>query len=288
MPRQRTQTKTTTATLAALLATVALANRSDAQQSFYNPSAAQPSTGTFLFRQTAEYMNFGNDPSSLRREIEQFRFNTQLAYGVTKDLTVMGQVPLYHREVDSPVAGVSSDDFNVGDAHIMLKYRFWQRDTGPIDTMRASVLAGLDIPTGQDPFGNDGWDPMIGAVFTSIQGRHGLNAAGRYWFNTSEGDGAPVGVHDGLEDTLLIDTSYLYRLSPEQYAADTHGAWYAVAELNGSYETNGDRELRFAPGIMYEARDWVFELTAQFPVYDDLDHRPELDYSIGVGLRYLF
>jgi hypothetical protein len=258
------------------------------QQSFLNTSAAQPSTGTFLFRQTVEYQKFGHDPSGLDRDIEQFRFNTQLSFGLTKDLTIIGQVPLYHRSVDSPAEGVSNDDFDLGDANITLKLRLWQHDTGPVDTMRLSLLAGLDLPIGQEPFGNGGWDPMIGAVFTAIRDRHGVNLAARYQFNTHQRSEAPIDVDGGIEDTLFVDAAYLFRLAPQQWAADIHGAWYAMAELSTTYETNGDVEVRLAPGIMYEARNWVIEAMVQVPVYDDLDHRPETDFVLGFGFRVLF
>lgn len=272
-----------TATLAGLCAAGA-----SAQQSFYNDSAAQPGTGVFLFRQTLEFQKFGDDPSVLDRDIEQIKFNTQLTFGLTKDLTIIGMLPLYHRDSDSPIAGASSDAFNIGDAHVMLKYRVWQNDTGPIDTMRLGLLVGLDLPTGQDGFGNGGFDPMIGAVFTSIQDRHGFNVSARYKFNTHDDGGAPTSVDDGLEDTLFLDAAYLYRLDPAEYAEDTHGAWYAMIELNGTYETNGDTELRLSPGIMYEARNWVIEAAVQIPIHENLDHRPETDYVIGLGFRVLF
>ena len=174
-------------TLAAGLAQSALA-----QQSFFNPSAAQPSTGTLLYRQTFEYADYGHDPTGLDRDVQEITLNTQLAYGLTRDLTAMALIPVKYRDVQSPQPGVSDEAFGLADIHLMLKYRFWQRDTGPIDTMRAGLMIGVDVPTGQAPFGNTGVDPMIGAVFTSIQGRHGLNAAVRYKFNTDSRDDLPI------------------------------------------------------------------------------------------------
>lgn len=276
---------------AAIVTTLLAAAPATAQQSFYNPSAAQPSPGVLLYRQVFEYTKFGNDHSLFDRDIEQLQITTELAYGITKDVAVMARIPLIARSVESAAPGVSSDDFNLGDAHIMFKYRIWQHDTGPIDTMRLSLLGGIDVPTAHKPFGNRGWDPMIGAVLTSIQGRHGFNIAARYKFNTSERSsplGAAVTLDDGLEDQLMIDASYLYRLSPASYEPDTHGAWYAMLDCNATYETNGDTEVRLAPGIMYEARRWVFEASVQVPVYEELDHRPETDFTVGVGFRVLF
>ncbi|HWB20189.1 MAG TPA: transporter [Phycisphaerales bacterium] len=258
-----------------------------AQQSFQMPSAAQPSTGAVLFRQTGEYMKFGHDPTGLDRDIDQFKLNTQIAFGLTSDLTLMALVPAYERDIDSPQPGVSNDRFRLGDSHFMLKYRFWQDDTGAIDTKRAGLLAGLDVPTG-DGIGNGGWDPMFGVVYTEIHGRNGINASLRYQFNTHDDGRTPVTVNDGLEDTLFVDGSYLFRLSPAVYDADTHGALYAMAEVNSTYETNGDTEVLIAPGLMYEARNWVVELSVQLPVYQALDHRPELDCAIGLGFRLFF
>jgi len=259
-----------------------------AQQSFYNPSAAQPSPGVLLYRQTFEYTKFGSDPSPLMRDIEQFKINFEVAYGFTSELAMIATLPVIGREMNSPTPGVSSDDLNLGDANITFKYRIWQHDSGPIDTMRLSLLGGLDIPTSHRPFDNAGWDPVIGAVFTSIQGRHGFNVAARYKFNTHERPGFATTLDDGTEDQFMFDVSYLYRLAPASYQAETHGAWYLMLDCNTSLETNGDREVRLAPGIMYEARNWVVEAAVQVPVYEDLDFRPETDFTIGLGFRILF
>lgn len=259
-----------------------------AQQSFNNTSAAQPSTGVSLFRQTIEFTKYRDDPSEADRDIFEIKFDTQLALGLTKELAVIARIPTFYRDIESDDPDVDGDDFDLGDPHIMFKYRFWQHDTGPIDTQRLSLLVGLDLPLGRAPFGNRGWDPMVGLVYTNIQGRHGVNAALRYKFNTHERDGDPIEPDDSLADTVFLDTAYLYRLSPATYTSDTHAAWYAMAEVNATYETNGDTEFTFAPGIMYEARNWVFEAMFKVPIAAEVDHRPELDYSVGVGLRILF
>ncbi len=273
--------------LGALAALLGLSSTAAAQQSFYNLSAAQPSPGVLLVREVVQYAHYRRDPV-----VGEFRLamsETQLAYGLTPRTTVMGIVPLMYRDLGDEPAGVDATDFGLGDAHIMIKHRFWKRDTGPIDTMRAGLILGLDIPTGTDPFGNGGWDPMIGAVFTSIKDRHGFNAAARYKFNTDEEDDSLARQSgDRLADVLLLDLSYLYRIQPAMFTASSHGAWYLMADVNGIYETNGDAELRLSPGIMYEARRWVIEAAVQLPLWSDLDHRGELDYAIGLGFRILF
>ena len=261
-----------------------------AQQSFHNTSAAQPSPGVMLFRQTYEFTQYGDDPTELGRRTFDFHIHTQLAYGISKEVAVIGMWGVTYRDQDSNDASPeqSFSDYGQGDFHAMVKWRVWKLDTGPIDTMRLSVLFGLDFPTGEDPFGNDGWDPMIGAVFTSIQGRHGVNAAVRWKFNTHQRDDLAVTHGDLLEDMLHIDTAYLYRITPAEFSMQSNDAWYVMAELNGVYETNGDIEFLFAPGIMYEARKFVFEASVQVPVFEDVDNRLRKEWSIGIGFRYLF
>lgn len=75
-------------------------------------------------------------------------------------------------------------------------------------------------------------------------------------------------------------------MSPKEYAADTHAAWYALCEVNGLYETNGDHEVLIAPGIMYEARTWTAEISVQLPLWNDIEERAELDYAIVTGIRF--
>ncbi|MFG0292229.1 MAG: hypothetical protein ACF8MJ_03640, partial [Phycisphaerales bacterium JB050] len=91
-----------------------------------------------------------------------------------------------------------------------------------------------------------------------------------------------------MADLLRFDTAYLYRLSPEEYGADFVASTYAVVELNGTYETNGDTELFISPGLLYEASRFALELSVSMPVFQNVDHRPEPEYSVGVGVRFLF
>lgn len=46
--------------------------------------------------------------------------------------------------------------------------------------------------------------------------------------------------------------------------------------------------MRWAPGVMFEGRDFALELMVQLPVYDDLSERAELDFSVGFGVRVTF
>lgn len=269
------------------LAALSCAVTASGQQSFHNISAAQPSPGITQVRQTYQFIRLEDDPTDLDRVVNDFQVNTTIAHGLTHDLSLILTVPLVHHRVEERLSDTESTDFHVGDLNLMAKWRVWKHDTGPIDTMRFSVLAGLDIPTGKHPLGNESWDPVIGVVFTSIQGRHGVNAALRWKFNTGERESF-VRAGESKDDILYADFAYLYRIDPPEYTADTKGAWYLMAELNGTYETNGDHEWMIGPGIMYEARNWVFEVSVQLPVLEKVDHRPPVAYTVGMGFRILF
>ena len=47
-------------------------------------------------------------------------------------------------------------------------------------------------------------------------------------------------------------------------------------------------ELFLAPGIMYEAQGWALEASVQLPALQDLDHRPDNEFTVTVGVRMLF
>jgi hypothetical protein len=179
-------------------------------------------------------------------------------------------------------------DTGIGDLMLQGKWRIHQHDFGPIDTSRFSIIAGLEIPTFDNHFSTEGVNPIIGGVYTHVQGRHGFNIAAQYKFNTGSGTQFNLGGGLGSADALFYDASYLYRLSPAEYTPDTLGAWYALIELNGIYETNGDNEISLTPGIMYEARTWTIEAGVRIPVWQDLDRRPETRFEVIAGLRLLF
>ncbi|MBI1368573.1 MAG: hypothetical protein GC162_07945 [Planctomycetes bacterium] len=271
----------------AFLAVALMSSFAIAQQAVHTPTAAQPSTGVLMVRQLVEFTHYENDPTGLDRTVDDTMLLTDLAYGLTKDTVVMLRAPVLFRDTDSPNPGVGGKNEGFGDLHVMVKKRIWQNDTGPIDTARLGLVTGLDLRTGKAPFGSDSFDPMLGVVYTQIKGRHGFNAAARYKFNTGSRPN-PVRAGDSSADIVNYELAYLYRLAPESYAADTKGAWYAIAEAHGTYETNGDNELFLAPGVMYEGRNWALEASVSLPAWQDLDHRPEAKFVVTLGLRLLF
>jgi len=250
-----------------------------AQEVMYTQAATMPSPGAFILRSQIHFSEFGTNPVSGVESTEKFEFSNNLAYGIDRGLAAYLDVPFTRITESDP----DDTDTGVNDIELMLKYRFLQHDTGGVDTVRAALLGGAEMDF-EDSFGVN---PFFGGVITMVRGRHGFNQDLIYKFNTDGDEEDNLG-GDGPSDALFFNSAYLYRIIPDQFSVETTGAWYVTAEFSGLYETNGDTELRWAPGLMYEGREVAFEIMAQFPLWNDLDRRAELDWSFGFGFRFLF
>lgn len=271
----------------ASLTTLLPPESAQAQEAPNTPAATQPAAGHATFREQFRYIRFRTDADDGNQRIDEFTAWTALSVGLTGQLSLTFEAPLVHRETDDRATGEEDDHTGLADMSLMLKWRFFQKDFGPIDTLRVALLAGAELPSGDDELSSDSVDPELGLIATYIRGRHGFGGALRYKFTTGAQDD-PINAGESLADLIRYDASYLYRAAPAQYAADTHGSLYVLVELNGLQETNGDGEIFLAPGIMYEARSWAAEFSLGVPVWQRLDERPEADFIIRLGLRLLF
>jgi hypothetical protein len=264
-----------------------MATAAHGQEAILTRSAMQPPPGTLSFREQLRFQRYGADPTRGLQRVDEFTAMTMLSYGVTADLAVEARLPLSYRSWKVPVFDESFDETTVDEMTFLLKWRLWRDDYGPTNTARLSLFGGLQTPMFGDGFAEGGWNPLLGAVFMQVHDRHGWNIAGMYEMTTRQA-GLPLHPGSTLADAFFLDGAYLFRIAPEDYSADTSGAWYAVAELNSVVETNGDREMLFAPGVLYEGPDLALEANLQFPVYHHLRYRPEREWSFVVGVRLLF
>lgn len=258
-----------------------------AQEAMYTAAATMPSKGTAILRQQVHMFRYGTRPSTAEERTDVLESMTTLSYGLARGWALSLDVPIEYTEIE----GVDTADEGPGldKLHAYVKYRFAKNDSGGIDTFRAALILGAMFPGGDSGYSGDSIDPHIGVVFTEVAGRHGFNQELSYTITTSGGGSASDNLGgDGPADALALNLAYVYRFHPADYSSESTGAWYLTAEVNSLYETNGDLEARFSPGIMYEGRVWGFEAMAQLPLWNDLEERPELDWAVGVGLRYFF
>lgn len=256
-----------------------------AQEAIFTPAATQPSAGHIVTKHQFSVYSFDSDPTGQGRHGTDVEVTNELLYGVTGDLSLSVSVAAISRYASSDAD--DADEAGFGDASLSLKHRFWQNDFGPVNTARASAFIGAELPTGTDAFSSDSVDPFIGAVFMLISGRHGFNQAVT-WKMTTGDQADPTRAGDSLADLIRTDTAYLFRIAPDEYTADYRASLYATLELTGLFETNGDRQLFLAPGILYEATTYALEAGVQIPVDQHLDERPEAKFALTLGIRFLF
>ncbi len=272
---------------AAIAATSLFASVSLAQEAMYTQAATMPGPGSFILREQLHWFRYGTNPNTGDKREDTFETSTSFNIGLVRALAVTIDLPAaLQRTLNA--AGSTRDSSGVEDIGVLFKYRVAMDNPGGVDTTRFALLGGANITSGDNRnFATQSIDPRLGAVYTTVRGRHGFNIDTIFTLNTggttSKNDGG-----QGPSDALKLDVSYLYRIDPDRFTSESNGAWYITAEINTLYETNGDTELRWSPGLMYEGRTFGLEFMSQFPLWHNVRHRHELDIGIGVGLRFLF
>ena len=247
-----------------------------AQQTTFTPAATQVTPGVLGYRQLIEY--------DLYSDFEDYTAASAFSYGLTSASTIDLFVPVRYRTSED-----RGDDFGLDDLYIGGRYRIYTHNFGPLDTLRVALRSRLYVPTGDDAFSSDSFDPQIGAAMTYIKDRHGLNLATCWRFNSGDDRTGVRRFGSGSDDAGQIFGSYAYRIQPAAFTAETSGgAWYVTAETETRYETNGDAELLLGGGLLYEGADIAFELGVRGPVWADVDNRSELELSVAAGVRLLF
>ncbi len=265
----------------ALLALLALSERASAQAPINSNVALQPSKGGLIIRQQFRYTEADRSAPIGDLDIRLSSSITTFVYGLSDELTLILDTPfVLSRRTENSTTGDNDTDSGLADLRLLSKLRLYRDDFGPTGTRRFDLIGGIELPTGGSEFTSDSADPVLGFVVTHIEDRHSFDADALWHFNTGGGDRA--------DDLLRYDLAYIYRLSPESYASTRPTALFGSVELNGFYETNGDHELFVSPGIQYVTTRWIVEATVQIPVWQDLSHRAERDFVVGVGFRVQF
>lgn len=203
-------------------------------------------------------------------------------HGLEADLALIVNVPVVSAHIDrfaKKLGRYEVQHDGIGDVTAMLKYRFWQNDLGPLRTRRAAILGGIDVRSGDGDFTSDSYDPILGAVYSLREDRSVFDADVVYQLNTAGGE--------GRHDSVRYDVAYSYRLTPAVFEEDMLEELQVVAELNGTYNTNGDHEVFLSPGLQYTAERWTWEVSVQIPTLQEFkDETAETNYRFVFGVRY--
>ena len=232
-----------------------MTEQSSAQEAINFDSALQPGLGSTIMRSQLRYFEAERRAPGVSIDIEQYMVSTTFVHGLRSDVTLIFNAKHHFRERDFNLTGASDDDNGFGDVRMLGKFQLFSEDTGVNSTERVSLLSGLEIRSGDSTFSSDSYDPLLGLVYTKGADRLGINAAVLWKFNTA----------GGVHDEVHYDGAITYRLHPERYGAGKVTALFGILELNGIYETNGDDELFFSPGVQYVTSQWALEATVQIP-----------------------
>jgi hypothetical protein len=259
-----------------------------AQEAMYTNAATMPGPGSAILRTQYHAYNFGRGPEEGLESSTTHALEASLQLGIAPAWSLTTDV-VYEIDDEQQLdafGGDSSSDANLSMVDFTFKHRFYLNNPGGLDTQRAAFMFGAAVDT------EDGKnvDPHLGIVWTQVIGRSGWNFELHYILTTGGTSDRLDNKHggEGSADALLGNIAYVYRVWPAAFTSDSTGAYYVTAELNTIYETNGDTEVRFSPGFMFEGRHFGWEIMGQLPVFDDLDERGELDWALGAGLRFLF
>lgn len=250
-----------------------------------------PGQDRWIFRTQMRYMERGDDPTAMGREMKMYAFPAVLAYGLTSDFTIMARQMIMRREMTSTM--MTERQTGLGDFFVMAKYKAYRLNTSSY-TIGVAPSLGLEIPSGEDAFTSDSWDLYTG-IFMSL--RNGpramdLNLAWKWNdFTGKETDGIDPG------DELSLNGAIAYQFN---IGDNARSAVAPVLEL--SYEKigadqadgqnvadTGESVLFLSPGLKYSMSFLIAEALLQVPVYQNREgSQLERESVLILGLRLLF
>ena len=243
-----------------------------------NVALTPPLDGTIL-RLQFRYTRLFNDPTPLDREVHLSVQPITLVYGATPNLALIGTLPIIHRKIEFG-SGATKRDTGVGDIPLLVKYRFFQDDK-PQQTTRWAMIGGAEVPTFDDPFSSESFDPIIGTVWTHQRLDWWIDWDVLYKFNTAGG------IAGG--DEILADVAAV--LTPLSGWGATRGprARAATGDTHPQACAAGGGSVFASPGIQLFTSRWVVEAGVQLPIYQGMKSpRLETDFTFVRSVRILY
>tara|TARA_R110000744_G_scaffold91550_1_gene177529 strand:+ start:50900 stop:51760 length:861 start_codon:yes stop_codon:yes gene_type:complete len=254
-------------------------------------TALPVSEGEIILREQLIFSRASDSLAGISRELTVTSSVSVIGYGLSPRLAVFGVVPVIDRELR--VGSSSSAASGLADAKAFARYEVFRRD-GPGRTLRLASFAGVTIPTGRTGETGDGSTDLFGGlVLTSAHTDWSFDGQLGFVLN-GEADGFARG------DSVSLDASVQYRISPRRIDVGTRGFLYGVLEANlthadGNRTVNivdpnsGGTTLWITPGVQYAARRWIAEAAVRIPAATHLNGTAlEPDYALITSLRLNF
>lgn len=152
----------TRAAVALLCATAACA-----QEPPNAPSATLPSPGqvTTMHRFRWTPLSPDTGPRDRRRDITDAIIQNNINIGLFPEVSLSLTHPIAFRREEYDNGDYRSPE-GFGDVTALLKWRFWKDHVNAMDTQRLALLAGCEMRSGDFPFTNDAYIPILGLAYT--------------------------------------------------------------------------------------------------------------------------
>lgn len=256
------------------------------------------SKGLLVYRTQLRWLRATGDPTQADRDINVLAIPNIFLYGVTEKLAVFGILPYIFRNVEftNPEGKrVDKDDNGIGDARILGRYSFYEKDYVG-GTTRFALLGGIKLPIGDDdlePITTDSIDFSLGGVSSVVWdfARHEVDVDILYNINTEAG-----GFEKG--DTLNYDLAYALRVYPWtlpevgfpnflNLVVEANGTFSRKSERKGkTIDDSGGNTIFLSPGLQFITKNMVFEASIQLPIIQDLNgNQVETDFVLIGGIR---
>lgn len=250
-----------------------------------------PARDRWIFRTQLRFMGRSDDPTAMDREMDMLVWNTVLAYGLLRNVTVMVRQPVMRRTMTMGAAEMKSS--GAGDLGVMVKYGIYRRNTQN-STFGTAVLLGFGIPTGAEDISSDTWNMKPGIYF-SWRGRPwAADISVAYNWNSFTGKRSS-GFDPG--DELALDMAVSYQFS---FGKKARVALAPVLELSYLKVTGdqmegldiadtGESVLLLSPGIKLVVSSFILESLLQVPLWQKQEGL-QLKRTAGLlfGIRWMF
>jgi hypothetical protein len=231
--------------------------------------------GGYSAQMRYSFSRFSDGPLSLNVNVVAPFFD----YGITNRVALITLFPIVISDFNAPPGGPvsSSNEVGLADIPLLMKVDVFKKHW-PARNMGVSLISGLEIPSGDNPFTSNSIDFPLGVVFT-VQGTgNEVDLDFIYQINTV-GNGIDHG------DSINYDISYSRRLLPWtlpesgesplvlQLALEINGNWVRQSSLSGggALSNTGGHIIHFLSGFTYIFKNWAVQTAVQIPVHQDLN-----------------